>query len=438
MLARLPLNYQPTDPPPSTSRPRALAPTQTRRWTASLVLLALSVLGACGGDDGGDLATMGMSGIPSSVVVSQNVLLVDAAVDRHPGGRLLADTGSPFTLVDPSFFPGASSSATPQVSVDLTFGALTVDRVPALQVRISGSMAAGAFAGIVGGNVFRQFSTQFDYRGKTFQLGSGAAPTDIATPGGSTAFHLEGGGLAMLDSKTNVAFPATRVSVTVNIEGVDYPFIVDTGASEIAVRSAVFAKLVSDGRTVLEGLPLGTVSGPVQGSVTRAKSVTAAGEMVSNVAVMTIGDTLLDNLVKEVKHPVDGLLGGDFLREFLVTIDYPRQILHLQRYGTRTHIVDEFKRVGIELRAMPVGSVQHYFVSAVFAGSDAATKGVAVGDELSAVDGTALSNVDPVAADELLDGTPGDMRQVTFNDAAMSSLRQATVALRVDDLLPVP
>ena len=45
----------------------------------------------------------------------------------------------------------------------------------------------------------------------------------------------------------------------------------------------------------------------------------------TNPAVMTIGDTLLDGIQTEVHHPVDGLLGGNFLREFMVTVDYPRR-----------------------------------------------------------------------------------------------------------------
>ena len=68
--------------------------------------------------------------------------------------------------------------------------------------------------------------------------------------------------------------------------------------------------------------------------VTRVRTLTVGDETVSNPAVMTIGDTILDGIQTEVRHPVDGLLGGNFLREFMVTVDYPQRTLHLQRYTT--------------------------------------------------------------------------------------------------------
>ena len=78
--------------------------------------------------------------------------------------------------------------------------------------------------------------------------------------------------------------------------------------------------------------------------MTRAHTVTVAGRR-DDAPVMTIGDKLIDSLQREIKHPVDGLLGGSYLREFLVTIDYPQGELRLQRY--LPSVVDEFKRVGV-------------------------------------------------------------------------------------------
>ena len=52
---------------------------------------------------------------------------------------------------------------------------------------------------------------------------------------------------------TLVTIPATRVPLTVDIEGVSHPFILDTGASEVTVRSSVFATLTADQRAAARG-----------------------------------------------------------------------------------------------------------------------------------------------------------------------------------------
>jgi C-terminal processing protease CtpA/Prc len=118
----------------------------------------------------------------------------------------------------------------------------------------------------------------------------------------------------------------------------------------------------------------------------------------------------------------------------LVTIDYPNRMLHLQRYTTRDHIVDEFKRVGVRLALAAQG--QGYPVVLVDAGTDAAQKGVAVGDSIVAIDGQALAPLGPVAASRLLSGPLGFAKMVEFGATQLAALSNQTVALRVDELLP--
>jgi hypothetical protein len=356
-------------------------------------------------------------------------------VNGHPGGRLLVDTGSPFTLIDPSAFPGTTLPRVAQVNVDIGLGALTVDGVSALQLMGSGMMDMLALGGILGGNVLRSFSTQFDYRDQALRLGAGADPGDVALPGTSLPFELQGGGSAS-DGTTIVTFPATRIALTVNVDGVDHPFILDSGASQVAVRTSLFDTLTADGRAQRGGFPVQTAAGPANATLTRARALAVAGEQVTDVAVMTIGDDLLDNITAEVHHPVDGLLGGTFLREFLVTIDYPKRTLHLQRYATRDHIVDELQRVGIELGGADAGGGMT--IATVYAGTDAALKGLTISDQLLAVDGQPLDTLNPIDADLLLDGAVGSTHALTFGRATTPANANSTVTVRVDDLVPAP
>jgi hypothetical protein len=410
----------------------------TRRAQAPAALaiaLTLALVGAgCGGGGGSTgIQSMGMLGVPSPALFGVNLLFVDATLNGRAGGRMLADTGSPFTLVDPTAFTGLTLPAGPQVSVSIGFGEVTVSNVPALEVMVA-TMDKLNLGGIAGGNMLERFSATFDYRGSTFQLGAGHTPDGVEQPGGTARFSLAGGGRARVDATTIVSFPATRVPLTVDVEGTDHPFLLDTGASDVTLRGALFDAVTADGRARVGGFPVTTASGPATAEVTRLKTITVAGEAVTDVAAINIGDTLLDTITEEIGQPVDGLLGGGYLREFLVTVDYPHGTLLLQRYATRDHIVDEFKRVGISLGANATGAR----VVSVYAGSDAAQKGIMPGDVLLSVDNQALDPLDELASERALEGTVGTTKLLAFGTATSPSVNGQQIAVRVDDLVPAP
>jgi len=385
---------------------------------------------------------MGMPGIPSPARVGANLVFAEVSINAQPPSFLLIDTGSPVTLIDPSMYPALSFPQTPQVTVSVAFGGFTVDNVPALQTTFLGSGGANV-PEIVGGNLMQQFPVQLDYSerdpNRAFRIGaSNMTASGVEVPGGQVSFTLAGGGREIVDMSSTAAIdvPATRIPITVDIEGVSHPFILDTGASEVTVRDTVYAALVADGRPQLSGLPIGTAAGARTATVTRARTITVGGQTVVNAPIMTIGDQLIDGLQSELGRPMDGLLGGSYLREFLVTVDYPHGSLQLQRYVPPAVIQDEFKRVGFELGT---GSGAHaYAVAVVYPGTDAEAKGIRMGDVILSVDGQDLDSLDPISADETLDGTVGTTKQIGLGAAADPSLANTTIAVRVDDLIPLP
>ncbi len=423
------------------------------------VLLAALAVASCGGGDS-KYAVTGTLGIPSSTVMGANLIFASASMNGSPelAGTefgMLIDSGAPVVLIDPSFFgqPDPLTADEVQTHVDLGFlkdgnNVVTIKQIPALQLGAA-MMDEIGFGGILGGNVMRDFSIQLDYAAPAmdgFCLGCTSGPrADVASPGSTISFSLKGGGHGPVPLGSNVApvvtIPATRIPVTVDLDGTEYPFILDTGASEVSVRSTVFSALTADGRAKLTGFPITTVMGDSGASVTRARTITVGGETISGAPVMTIpGDALLDGISGELdsthKTQIDGLLGGSFLRNFLVTIDYPKGQLHLQAYNTTTW-VDEFKRVGIGLAGTPPGARHSYAAGVVYPGSDAANKGISVGNEIWSIDGVSLDGLDPLAADTMLDGTPGTTKTLVIatSDATTTPV---TVDVLVDDLIPSP
>jgi Aspartyl protease len=427
-------------------------------WLGGLLgILATS----CGGGSSG-YATMGMLGSPSSALVGANLVFANAALngtaELHPGLAfgMLIDTGSPVVLIDPSLFnmPGPATNA--DITGNINLGlvdkngdiVVTLDNIPALKLS-DAMMTSLGFGGILGGNVMSQFSVQLNYADPmdAFRLGdNGVEPTGVETPGASIPFTLKSGGTAsvMLSNTVTspvVTIPPTRIPLTVSIDGGDtvYHFLLDTGASEVSVRTSVYDTLTADGRPQLSGFQITTVLGGSDASVTRARTIGIGGETVPNVPVMTIpGDGLLDEIGGELGYQLDGLLGGSFLRNFLVTIDYPHGQLHLQRYTTETW-VDEFQRVGIALGGTPLTSQHYYNAGVVYPGTDAANQGIVAGDEIVSIDGTQLDQpLDPITADNLLNGAVGTTKAIGLGMAHAAALSNTIVNVMVDDLIPNP
>lgn len=436
---------------------------------ALLSLLLTSALG-CGGNSGppAPLMTSGMLGEPSTAIISNNLIFVNAsmnALDEAPGTfGMLVDTGSPVVLIDPTLFNTPPPTTDAQIATKVDLGLLDasgapvviIKRAPVLQV--SNAMMDGlGFGGILGGSVMHQFSVQLDYSApmmEGFCLGCTAGGRTDVLPDNVVPFTLKGGGNAAVtlgtDSMGNpinspaVNIPPTRIVVTVAIDGASHTCIVDSGATEVSLRSTVYDALIADGRAQLSGgIAIMTIAGASGAAVSRAKTITVGGATVANPPVMTImsgdpskPDPLLSNISQEIGTTIDCLLGGSFLRNFLVTIDYPGGKLHLEPYATAP-IPDEFRRVGFTIGLDPTAT--HFVVASVYPGTDAANQGIMVDDEVVSIDGTSLVSVQFVgAADQLLDGPIGATKAITFGTTRSPSNGGKTLTVSVDDLIPNP
>jgi predicted aspartyl protease len=405
----------------------------SRALGASVLVFTLS--SCAGSSDPVPLVWVGKGGQPLAASTAASVFWVEADVNGVPGPQVIVDTGAPFALLDVEPFHGGVPLGKGRVAT-MTLGDTVLWKVPTVGVHSddpADSLAPNGrpFGGILGFSVFGQFPVSFDYRNQQVVFGSSAPPA-MVMPVVPVPFSLEGGGVGELPDNAGVMqFPASRVIVQGTVEGAPRTFLLDTGASWVALRTPLFQAIAADGRgQVVDEASLAT--GNTKTNIMRLRSVVVQGQEVKD-AVAASGtkvDQLIDNLVIEVGHPVDGLLGAPFLRQFYVTVDYPHRTLDLHRFTSEDHIHDEYRRVGIDLAGQlgPTGAA--YFVHQVYPGTDAASKKIVVGEQLIAIDDMPVDQLDAVTVDLKLLGEVGMTHKLQFSDK--------TVQVLVEDLLPLP
>ncbi len=400
------------------------------RAMALLLLLGAAACGppgatADGGTRCGDgpLSFTGTPGQPSGAEVFSNVFILPVKVGAT-SSRALIDTGAPITIFDPGALPSESLPSGQGPVAQFQAAGLTFSQASVVGAPLNLVLPSGRLAGIVGGDLLCHFATSFNYRDATVTLGEASPPARVGTSA-QVPIEVQGGGVGSISLGTGsatVTIPPTRVAVTATLEGTAHAFVVDTGASYSVVTPAIFDALVKDGRKVIDMLGAQTVMGAIGTRVARSKSIVLGGLEVQGAVISALDSTLLTQLGREVGHPVDGLIGGNFLREFYVTVDYASGQLRLSRYDSRAHIADEFTRVGAALQEIPnhPAGTARYQVGRLFVGSDAAAKGLAVGTKVLKIDGTALELLAPTAADTLLLGPAGTTHTIQTDSATLT------------------
>jgi hypothetical protein len=374
----------------------------------------------------------GTPGQPISVTMLSDTLIVGVTVNGVQGTAVV-DTGSPIVALDPTGFAGAEL---PDGAghVQMTVGALSfADQYvvgaelltsPDPTIPLGGSMGCGILCG---------FAVSFNYRDLELTLGAAPVPSGVTDPGTSVPFTLEGGLTGTIGGVPGiVTFPPSRVPVTATVEGKSYSLLVDSGSSFVVLRQAAFTALVADGRGQLSGIGTATQSAQSSSSVARLRSVIVGGAEVDGLVAAQDAniDATLDEVAIETGHAVDGLVGGSFLRNFYVTVDYPGGAVELRPYATGGPTYDIFDRIGLAIS--PVDGT----VSDVFAGTDASAKGVAVGDAIVAIDGKSVAGMGVIALSDLVSGVVGSVKSVEFG-AGGGGVAGKTVGIRVDDILPL-
>ncbi|HZS09208.1 MAG TPA: aspartyl protease family protein [Blastocatellia bacterium] len=262
--------------------------------------------------------------------------------------------------------------------------------------------------GILGYDVIRRFVTTVDYQRQTVIFGK----ETVIRPPAATASPSPVAGIATSDkssteSSSGVSKQGNRIVmpfelrngwivVKTQINGsLQEEMILDTGASITTFTQEKARQLsfdVSSARPTTLMLPIGRLT-----------------YLPHRLREIEFGGVKLDNTASVVVSTRDGLftagtgmslLGANVLRRFLLTIDYGRRQLTLERYAGFESDPHEYTSIGV----LPMLRDGHFYVSGVVNGSPADDEGIEIGDEIVQLDGRAM---DAYSFSELADALRG-------------------------------
>jgi len=292
---------------------------------------------------------------------------------------------------------GEKTVSTGYVKVNkIQVGAMTMRDTPAFVLNFSSPKTEGfEEQGMIGFEVFRRFVTTFDYGAQTLTLTEPArfSPAEAGRP-------------------VPFKFYDHNVQVTGTVDGIPGRFNIDTGSrSEITLTKPFVDKYQwrashPHGALAIDGWGVG---GPSRSYVVRGSELTLGDVRQENV----INSLSLQDKGAFSDANFEGNIGSGFMKRFIVTFDYGKQIMYLKPRPAPVADSGVYDRSGMWINA----GEQAFEVVDVTPGGPAAAAGLQVGDRIVAVDGA------PVASA----GLP-DFRKRLRTEAAGSTVKVSVLS----------
>ncbi len=300
--------------------------------------------------------------------------------------HFVLDAGSPFTLLNTgvpqtvgfgvesektlengfvlrTYMPKACVRTLGVTLSDIGIGDIELDHVSAVEgTRVDG---------LIGGELFQKYVVRIDY------MGSRVDVFDADTynyRGDGTVLPLNIDGLAFTDASLHA--PDGR--------WVNGTFIVDTGVRLALLLNGPFVdknRLLSGEKRVPRASVGVGVNGETRGDIFSVSAVELGGLHMTDV--MSVASR--DDVVIDSNDGLAGIIGGDLLRRFRVTLDYPHKRMILEE-TPETYTPFVYDRSGMFLLAEGA-DYRTIRVHRVIVGSPAEDAGIHSGDRLVSVDG---------------------------------------------------
>ena len=265
--------------------------------------------------------------------------------------------------------PGAQAASSGFARVDrLEIGGVALERQLLRVIDLHGFDAVEGVQvdGVLGVELFKRVVLRIDYARRELLL---ADPATFAAPAGEASRALP------------ITFFGHFPGVVAELDGLRGQFWLDTGNRGGVVLLAPFvaehgldARYRPGGATTI-GWGIG---GPVRGRVARGGRLLLGGLQVE-APVLRLPDGHGGALA--TRH-VAGNIGGEILRRFVVTFDYPRRLVHLEPSPDAGKAFD-VDRSGLWINAHAQGAV----VASVMADGPGEQAGLRVGDVIVAIAG---------------------------------------------------
>lgn len=252
-----------------------------------------------------------------------NLPIVQATVDGRSGGFLL-DTGAEVMLLNQDYFQGRPTTGPAGAGATGAFEKATSYRVRHFEwqgiVFRSASVTAvdlshvGApsLLGLIGTALLAHYAVTLDYQKSQLTLRAPGAPAPATKPRLTLPFVLRG------------HLPV----IPVTIAGREYELAIDSGASVNMLNDKHFTTLTAE-----LAKPFTTALG---GAASRVRAVRGGtiqqatlGKRLPLANMVTIFTTIKP-LTKGKFTSIDGILGYEFLRQYQVTINYPKGVVELR------------------------------------------------------------------------------------------------------------
>jgi predicted aspartyl protease len=370
------------------------------------------------------LALLSPINIRTASAQSRNVdgtFLVDARVDGSPA-VLVLDTGAERTLLDREFAQRLDLRPVAYADLQTPYSSENAEvvLVPHLDIQsvhsgglrmMTDDLAATSGAlgvhidGALGNDVLRKSAITLDYSAGSITFGR----VSVASHGAPIKLYRIG----------------NRYFAHLNLDGVPLTFLLDTGTNFSVLSNSGWSKLNQDKKalSVIDGV--------------RSSGTSAPSKLVC-IRKMTIGPTSYENLPMRVQPPtstgflsnpdVDGLLGSDFLKQFVVSLDLANDSLYLSPDPNFKADQDRFSTIGIQFAKDPTG---FFTVMAVWSPTPASQGGLKMGDQITSVNGLSTIEMTQEDLSRQLHGDSGRKVQVVIG----SGESQRTVRLEIRNLL---
>ncbi len=361
--------------------------------------------------------------------IRNGLIRVPVTINGNIQGKMLVDTGAPISSFNNELIDARDGDI---VAVEtLKVGGFTfLGPVISASCDFASAIEGGLSNGIFGYDLMQGFAVTFDYQTGQLILDRRFKPDTIphsrAASTYSMPFELSGGAFFF-----PFIIPPTRIILDVSIEDASpIPMLFDTGATVTILEDNFFGTLPDRARPTLEADAQGKSGEIIETTVTRLASFQPLnGPTVVDMPAAIAESRLFEGVEPTVDAPIRGLIGGTYLRNFAVTVDYPNRRLHLEPYNELSHLdPNEFVLLGIAVEVQE----EAFVIIEVLEESAAETAGLMSGDVIVRVDGQDVSGFSLQELRDLLSVSAGQVVEFEI-DRERESL---TISVEAEDRLP--